>query len=330
MINYEKKNIKKILVIKNDKIGDMALSANIFRELRKNFPKAKISVVVSKSNKALVEKNKNIDELLVLDYPSSLFDKKLIDYVRFSKNLRKERFDLGIDLRGSIFNILLLMWLGKVKHKIGFYNRFFSKFFLDYAYKKDRYDKHVSFQRIDLINKALGLDSKDYWPEIVTDSNDVKELSGFVKKNKLKNYVSLVPVASFGKKQLSFSKWDKIIKHIQKKYNKKVVLVGGPGDKDKIDFLVKKNPKCVSVTDKNLRVVYLLLKKSDLVVAPDGGPMHLAWIGKVKLLALIPGFLHVNYIKPLGKNSRMLVSDKRHIDSISIESILKEIDLSLK
>ena len=58
-------NPKKILVIRNDHIGDLILSSCVFRELRIAFPKERICVVASNSNNAIIEKNEQIDEIFI-------------------------------------------------------------------------------------------------------------------------------------------------------------------------------------------------------------------------------------------------------------------------
>ncbi len=321
-----KKDILKILIIKNDKIGDMVLSAGIFRELRKNFPKARITVIASKSNKSIVEKNKNIDEVKTLNYPP----KNYLDYKAYfnlGKSLRNENFDLGIDLRGSIINIFFLLILARVKYKIGFYNRYFSKFFLDYAYKKDRTNKHVTFQRIDLINKALNLKSKNYWPEIATDKEDKNKLENFIWTYKLDKFVCIVPDASLEVKQWPLVKFDEIIKYIKSNYPRyKIVVIGA--DEKKVSWLYKRNPDIIVPNELlDLRVSYLLFKQSNLTIAPDGGPMHLAWASKAKLIALMPKYLNLNYYGPLGKNVKIFSEE---IEDIKADSVKLSIDSFLK
>ena len=316
---------KKILVIKNDKIGDMVLSANIFRALRKNFPRAEITAIVSNANKSIIEQNKNIDKYFVLDYPPKGF-KGIFNYFKFSRELKKENYDVGIDLRGSIFNIFFLLRLAGVKYEIGFYNRKLSKIFLDYGYEKDRDNKHVTFQRIDLINKALKLKSKDYWPEIAVGKEDEEIAEEFIRQNRLKKYVCIVPDASLESKQWPLERFDAIIKHIQKKYSKyKIVLLGA--NKEKISWLVERNKGLVIPAELlNLRINYLLFKKSTLVIAHDGGPMHLAWVAKANLIALMPKHLSLNYYGPLGENS-IVISD--NIKKIRVDRVQSYVDLFL-
>ena len=71
--------ISKILVIRNDKLGDMVVTSGFFRELRNAFPKSSITLIASEQNKAVVEKNPHIDEILTLEFsPKSL--KEFIEY----------------------------------------------------------------------------------------------------------------------------------------------------------------------------------------------------------------------------------------------------------
>lgn len=329
----DKSSIKKILIIKNDKIGDMILSTNIFRELKKYLPNSKITAIVSNANRPLVEKNKNIDNLLILDYPPKNF-KDYMKYLKMSRSLKKENFDLGIDLRGSIFNIFFLLNLANVKYKIGFYNRKLSKLLLDYAYQKDRKIKHVTFQRIDLINKALNLNAKNYWPEIAIDKEDEKSTTEFIKKNKLNKYICILPDASIEERQWHLERWDKIIKYLHENYPKYKILILGL-DMKRISFLLEKNLHIIRPENPlNLRVLYLILKKSDLVISQDSGPMHLAWTAKAPLIALISGYMYrpkdlnkLNYLHPLGKNAHTIYKD---MDKITVEDVKEKIDLLLE
>jgi len=51
----------KILIIQNDNIGEVVLSTAVFREIKKNIPGCKITLIASKTNRSIIEKNKNID-----------------------------------------------------------------------------------------------------------------------------------------------------------------------------------------------------------------------------------------------------------------------------
>lgn len=320
-----KKNIKNILVIRNDKIGDLVTATAVFRELKKNFPKSKITAWVSKSSKQIIEKNNSIDNILIADYPPTNY-KNFLDYLSVLRYIRKKNFDVGIDLRGSIFNIVF-MHLANINYKIGYYNRYFSKFFLDYAYKKDRENTNAIFQRIDIINRALNLNSRNYNLEIATDKEDEKNAMQIIKKYNLKKFICIVPDASLKYKQWPLDRFDKIIKYIKKYYaSYKIVIIGS--DKKKIDWLVRNNKDIVVPPGLlDLRVTYLLFKKSSIVILHDGGPMHIAGAANAKIIAFIPKHLNLNYYKPLGKDVEIISDD---VKNIGVEKVKRLIDGFIK
>ena len=320
MKKINKESIKNILLIKNDHIGDIILSSNVFREIRNNFPQSKITLIASPENKALVEKNKNIDEVIELKYSPRKF-KEFMSYLKISKKIRKEGYDLGIDLRGGFFNIFLLLFLGRVKKRIGFYHQKIGKIFLDYGEEKTHWDKfkrHCTMARLDLINRALGLNSTNNWPEIATDEEDQKLLEELIEKNKLKRFICIVPDAREDK-QWPLEKFDEFIKKFEKKYPEKQIVILG-ADEEQINFLVKRNPKSIPLIKENLRVLYLLFQKSDLVIAHDGGPVHISWVGKSRTLDLIEKRLPLKWIQPLGENSRYIYAE---LSKLEVDEVMK-------
>ena len=321
MHDYQSEMIKKILVIRNDKIGDLVTCTGVFRELKKGFPESEITAIVSKAGEQIVLKNKNIDRILVADYPPTKY-KNFINYLDILKKLKNQKFDIGIDLRGSIFNILLLNLLN-VKYKIGYYNRYISKFLLDYAHQKDRITKHANIQRIELLNKSLGLSSKNYELEIATDKGDKENLSKFIIENKLKKFICIVPDASLEYKQLPLERFDEIIKYVTKNYKDyKIVLIGA--DFKKMNFLKKENPN-ILLPNKiiDLRVTYLLFKKCDLIIAHDGGLTHLGGVADAKMIVFFPEHLALAYYKPLSKNAVII---SKNAKNITVKEVEKEID----
>ena len=314
--------VKKILAIRNDKIGDLVLTSNIITMLRKTYPEAKIDMVVSNENKQLVEKNKSLNKLIVLPYcPRTLSD--FWKYFLFSRKIKKRKYDLGVAMRGSFFNILFLLFLGKVKYRIGFYTNSLTKLFLNRYHFKD-FKGHASYSTVDMINHGLGTNFKRVWPEIVTDKEDEKKLKEFMKKNKMKKWISIVVDASKKSKQWPLKNFDEIIKHLEKKYPKyKILLIAG--DKENVEALRKKNPGCIPAVKENLRLVYLLLKNSDLVIAPDGGVFHMAWTAKANLVGLVPpSYTSFEDTRPLTENSEVFFKEISEITTGDIKKAIKK------
>ena len=91
-ISVDKPNIKKILLIKLERIGDLALSEPAIREIRKHFPQSRIFMIVNPYTKAVVKELPCLDEVFDYDKNARLKDK--LDFIRF---LRGYKFDLAID-----------------------------------------------------------------------------------------------------------------------------------------------------------------------------------------------------------------------------------------
>ncbi len=309
--------VKKILIIRNDKIGDFVYSSCIFREIKRVYPDSKITAVVSNKNKELIEKNKKVDRIFTINHsPKNLGE--IFEYYKLSRKLGKEGYDLGFELRGSFFNIFFLLFLSKVKKRIGFYNHPVSKLFLNYGYKRTL-KKHISLSMLDLIN-SLGFKCEDNWPDIQIGEEDKREVEKFMNKNNLEKFISIVPEASDEKRQWPLERYNSLIKWLKKNYKYKILLIGT--DKKKINWLKKRNPGLIPVVKKNLRLVYLLFKNSELVIAPDGGTMHLAWASKTNLIAFFPEYL-TSDILPL--NSKVLYGEGDSIKNIKEKEVKEKV-----
>ena len=61
------KELRRILVVRTDRIGDVILTLPMLEILRKNFPHARLAVLIRRYTKDLVEGNSNVDEILFYD-----------------------------------------------------------------------------------------------------------------------------------------------------------------------------------------------------------------------------------------------------------------------
>ncbi len=327
-------NPKKILIIRNDHIGDVVLCSHVYREIKKKIPDCKIIALVSPITKPLLEKNKNIDKIFVLGlFWRKLNIKSLRQYFKFLKKIKKEKFDVGIDIRGSLINIILFLWLPRIKKRAGYFNLNGGIAFLTnpFLYRKI---EHTTKYDMDLVGKALGIKPENYFPEIVTDKKDKEKINKFIREHKLKKYICICPGATNKSKQWNQYKFDKLIKQISKKYPKhKIILIGGKEDEKLINWLNNKNKKCLKLINFNLRLLSLLFKKSQLVIANDGGPMHIAWVSEANLIALwgLKGYHQLTLMRPLKKSIILHHLEKRKniqnpTDLITVEEVKKTME----
>ena len=90
----------KILIIRFSSLGDIVLTTSMVAWLKSKYPQAEIHYITSKEFGALVENHPYIDKTF-------LFDRKkegagFFGLWRYSRKLRREKYDLVIDLHGTI------------------------------------------------------------------------------------------------------------------------------------------------------------------------------------------------------------------------------------
>ena len=207
----------KVLFIRNDNIGDMVQSTQAFRELKKVFPNVKISVLATKINKSIIEKDDNIDNIIEIDLFWRRGFKGFLDYLKVLRKIRKEKFDVGIDMRKSKLNIFFFLFIPKIKNRISYYNVNGGKAFLTHPIIYPSKIRDIQ-EDIGIINKAFNLNITNYWPHIITDKEDENNIKEFLETNKLKKYIVISPGATAESKKWSEEKFDELIKRFHKKY----------------------------------------------------------------------------------------------------------------
>src|SRR3989344_2713782 len=244
------RNPKKILFLRNDHIGDMVYATPAFKIAKEAFPNSKVVVLAEPHNKSVIEKDKNVDEIWEIDlFWRRLFKfelKALFDYLKILRKIKRENFDVGLDLRRSKLNMLFFLFIPRIKNRVSNYNINGGKVFLTHplVYKKTNFNHE---ENVDMINDAFGLHFKYILPYIAITKEDEKEADAFLKKNNIDKFIVVMPGCTEKDKQWSIDKTDKFIKLFLKKYpSHKIVVSSGKGDKAIIERLCKNDTeRCV-------------------------------------------------------------------------------------
>jgi len=325
-----KKDPKKILIVRNDHIGDFVLTTSVFRELKKKYPKSKIILITSKSNLALAEKNKNIDEIWELEIPQYKLG-TIWRYLKTAWRIRKEKFDVGIDFRGSLLISSLLLWLGGVKKRIGKCDNYHNNKlnFLVSLFQTDPVitnyytnKRHITKENLYIVNKGLGTDIKKNWPEICFDLQDKKEVEEFLNKNNLKEYICIFPLTDAPSKQWPLENFEELLKWLRD-CKEDILLIGTKNHLSELEKLTKINKRCKIITGFNLRKLAILFNKSKFVLAHDGGPFHIAWASGARTIELVRNFppeLAAGKFCALGKTD-IIWSNSNDIRDIKISRV---------
>lgn len=88
-----------ILLVRPRLIGDVVFTTPIVRALRRRFPSGRLVYLVEPAAAPVVATNPHLDEVIVI--PHSRGWRRLVDDVKTAARLRRERFDIAIDLHGG-------------------------------------------------------------------------------------------------------------------------------------------------------------------------------------------------------------------------------------
>lgn len=301
----------------------MVLSTALFREIKKKIPNSKITLICSKLNLPLIEKNNHLNQIKEIDIPKGKF-KILINYWKMSRWIKKQKFDVGIDLRGSVMNSFFLLWFPQIQKRISRIDYHpFIKIFLTTPIKMPN-KIHATDENIRIVEESLGIKIQNSEPEIITNKKDKEEFEEFYEKNGLKKYVCMCPLAGLENKQWPLKRWEELIKKVDKSYQ--IILLGVKGEEKILKELSDGRDKCQILIDFDLRLLSLLFGKSSLVIAQDGGPMHIAWVSGAKVIEITS---KTNPIIASGKyfplnHSTILIASEDEIEKIRSEDVLKE------
>src|SRR5262245_40321761 len=89
----------KILLLRLRLLGDVVFTTPLIRALRRRYPEAHIAYVVEPAAAPVVRGNPNLNEVIVLPRNSGF--QRLRDDISFARTLRRQRFDVAIDLHGG-------------------------------------------------------------------------------------------------------------------------------------------------------------------------------------------------------------------------------------
>ena len=310
--------VRRVLVVRLDEIGDVVMTSPFLRELRRNLPSAWVTLVVKPGLYNLVELCPYVDEVLTYNWDAprllrSLYRNACI--LRLAKScLWPRRFDLAI----------LPRW------DTDYYHGTFLAYFSGARWRVG-YSEQVNSSKQGL-NKGLdrllthALKDSSLMHEVEYNLNVIRLLQGEVQQGHLELWVgkdddlfaqavwqrhAVVPqhlIVAFGpgagaqKRQWPISSYKDLGLWLQRSYGSRLALIGGPGEEMLGDELEKElGPSTINLVGKTtLRQTAAVLRRVSLYVGSDAGPMHIAAAVGAPVVELS---CHPETGSPYGSNS---------------------------
>lgn len=268
--------MKDFLLLKPGAIGDLLHLTPVIRQLKKRYPKAGISILVSsQATKSIFVNNPYVDKIFV--YEKKGLHKKFIDFLNLCREIKKEGYDIILNFQRSNLRLWFLIFYLNAKKVL--------------VYQKDE-KKHAVINHLETL-RALNIDLNldDIALDLFLDNESEIFAENFFKLNNMvdKKVIALNPGASHSVNRWSVTHFASLINLVENNSTLKVILIGGREDLHLAEEIIKisESKDVINLVGKiNLLELGSILKRCKILVTGDTGPMHIATAVGTKVIAL--------------------------------------------
>lgn len=244
----------------------MVLATGVAEKLHSHYPDAELHFMLRKGNESVLSNHLFIKKVWVLNK-----SKKFRDLIRIIKAIRKQRFDLVINLQRFFTSGIITVLSGAGK-TIGFKKNPLSVWFTQaFDHRIVNGNTHHEIERNQVLIAGI-TDEQAARPRLYPSASDFEKTGGF----KIAPYITVSPASVWFTKQWPKTKW---IDFLNKVTIDKVYLLGASGDSE----------LCRQIAEEvtNIRPVNLagklsplgsaaLMKDAVMNFVNDSAPLHFA------------------------------------------------------
>jgi len=338
-----------ILVVRTDRIGDVVLTTAAVRALRKNFPDARIAMMVAPGTRELVEGNPDLDEIIIHDRGGE--HKGIIGLWKQAFNLRSKKFDWAIIFHTKRWTNLFCFLAG-IPRRTGYCNEKYG-FLLTDRVVDDREAgiKHEAEYCLDILN-SIGVPAPlsemqcvipvrkefDEWADQWLAKQGIPQ----------KSLIIVNPSASDPGRQWPAERFGEVIKMLQTRNIGPIVVIGKKDCPAAQRVFKAVTPGVLDLTGQtSIGQLIALMRKSRMLISNDTGPVHIAAALKTPVVSIFtrnePG-INPERWRPLGEMVRIVVTpskglisnykvktiDYSYLNAIPVEAVWEAVDDLLK
>lgn len=305
---------KKILLVRNDNVGDLICTTPAIEALRKRYPNNQIDIVVNSYNYDAIYKNPFVDKIYCYTKPKhrkSLLEKIKAAFgkLRILINIRKQNYDVVVIFRsGYSKSAELFANITNAQYKIGVQNQKGKDNFTHHV--KLNYNQHEVLFCFDCL-KEFGVEYNDENTLYHID----QELSD---KYTQYNEHILFHISS----RIQENKYDKEkFKQVFEQLDDYNILISAEPDDFESAIWLEQNTKAKFIKTSSLQDLGGLIKNVKLFITLDGGAMHLAPAVGTKTIS-IGGKTDMIKWAPWGYKDLVIQDDSKIANNIKPEFIV--------
>ena len=271
------KSLKRILIVRTDRIGDVLLSTPVIKALREVYPESRIAFMLRPYAREIAEGNPYLDEVIVYDKYGK--DRGIYAGLRFAHFLKKKRFDAAFILHPTN-RVHLITFLARIPIRVGYDKK--MSFLLTDRIKDSKHlgQKHEAEYNFDVL-KAVGIKKMSdelFMPRFTRDKEKVEAIlieKGIKAGDKI---VAVHPAASCPSKIWPPERFAKVCDALVRNDSCKIVFICSDKDNEICRQVVSFMSEAAYAVFEGLKLKELaaLLEKARLLISNDSGPVHIA------------------------------------------------------
>ena len=258
---------KKILFINFGGLGDEILFLPSIISVKKEFPASEITLALEERSKGITGLTDIIDETLFANIKGS---GKYLELLKLLFKIWTKKFDIVISSGSNKF-ISIFLFLTFIRKRYGYNTGKLSELLLTEAVKLNK-NQYAATMYHDLVRPLTNVVTE--LPQINVEKKEIEANTVLIHPG-----VSLLSVRKNMIKTIPAKIWAEVVEKLAGR-GKKVILAGGPDDKETIDTIVNtvSSEKFVNMYSKtkNLRELAELISKAEIFLCSDSAPLHIA------------------------------------------------------
>lgn len=274
----------RILIVRNDKLGDFILSLPSFALLKASLPSATLAALTSSYTKDIAELSEWIDEVIIDETDSNSIQNTL----RLAKNIRQYKIDAAITLY-STTRIGLTLAATRIKYRLAPATKIAQIFYTHtLKQRRSRSTKPEYSYNLDLAFKFLTDNNMNIKPVpeppyLTFDTELIQTLKkGFVMSQDIKETDKIIfihPGSGGSANNLTLLQYAKLAQLLTSTTGHTIVLTAGPNEADlvnKLSNLMKNTHHIVYHSKQGLINFSKHIAFADLFISGSTGPLHIA------------------------------------------------------
>ena len=297
-----------ILLIKQTSLGDVVHATAAIRSVREAYPQAHITALTSSTASDILLTNRDINELLTFDRYRVKSDwwrhplRTINHFLRTFSAVRKQSYDLAIDLQGS-WKTIIFLWAARAARR-------YTKgrwWFVDHFHQPTL---HAIDEMAGVLALA-GVRSSYAVPLLDVDGHATQAVANLLPPsgNKEKPIALLCPLTRWPTKNWPISQFATLAEQLSDEFQ--VVFSGSPEDRSVIEQAIVPSGGHASINlagRLSLIEFFALVAGSDVVITGDSLPMHVASAFDRPLVALF-GPTNEDLVGPRNRSARVIRAD---------------------